>query len=183
VLLAFRGKPAGEQAGIFTANLASDAPVIPVLRLTTGAWDRQPVWSPDGRTLAFTSGSSADDSQIWTMSADGTGKHRLTGALRRQWDADPAWSPDGKKIVYASTAGTGKYGIAQVSLDGVAGPTITGGEGGNQRHPGYSPDGAWLVFSSDKDGNQEIYVAPADGSRWTNISLSRSADGQPNWGP
>ncbi|MFL5733295.1 MAG: hypothetical protein ACJ78Q_08845 [Chloroflexia bacterium] len=181
MFLAFRGKPAGEQEGLFAANLASDAAFIPVMRLTTGAWDRQPVWSPDGKTIAFTSGSAADNSHIWIIGADGSGKRRLTDDLRQQWDADPAWSPDGKRIVYASTAATGKYDISQVMLDGTVSHSITGGDTSNQRHPFFSPDGAWLVFSSDKEGNQEIYVAPADGSRWTNISHSPSADGQPSW--
>src|SRR4051794_14147351 len=52
MFLVFRGKPTGESPGLFLANLASDAVVIPVRRLTTGEWDRQPVWSPDGSQIA-----------------------------------------------------------------------------------------------------------------------------------
>src|SRR4029077_11995764 len=126
--------------GIFVANLASDAPMIPVQRLTTGGWDRQPAYSPDGKTIAFTSRGSEADSQIWTMSAAGSGKRAFTGALPRRWDADPAWSPDGRRIVYASSGPKGIYDIAQVTPDGAQGTAIVGGDGSNKRHPSYSPD-------------------------------------------
>jgi len=58
----------------------------------------QPVWSPDGRDLAFVSWSDAEGGHIWRISADGRGQpRRLTGqaALYR----DLAWSPDAARIV------------------------------------------------------------------------------------
>ena len=181
-LLAFRGKPAGEAAGLFVANLASDAPFIPVSRLTTGAWDRQPAWHPDGTQIAFTSGSSADDSQIWVVNSDGTGKRRLTDAVPRQRDLDPAWSPDGKSIVYVTNRNTGRYDIALVAKDGTLGPSLTSGELVNHRNPAYSPDGKWLVFGSDREGNLEIVLAPADISRWSNLTRAATLEAQPSWG-
>jgi Tol biopolymer transport system component len=164
------------------ANLASDAIVIPVRRLTTSAWDRQPVWSADGKQLAFTSGGSADDSQIWIVNADGSGKRRLTAAVSKQWDTDPTWSADGQRIVFASTARAGKFDIMQVTPGGTLGPALTKGAGSNQRHPTFSSDGNWLAFSSDKFGNSEIVAASADGLNWTNVTKSASMDSQPNWG-
>ena len=182
MLLAFRGKPEGEQAGIFIANLASDAIVIPVRRLTSGDWDRQPAWSPDGSQIAFTSETGADTSQIWVVNADGSKKQRLTDAVAHQQDEDPAWSPDGKTLVYASNSTTGKFEIFSMGPDGKNARSIVYADGGNLRYPSFSPDGKWLAFSSDKDGNSEILVSPADGSRWTNITNSPAQDTQPYWG-
>lgn len=182
MFLVFRGKPSGDNAGLFVANLVSDAPVIPVRRLTTGDWDRQPAWSPDGKQIAFTSGTGADNSQVWLVNADGTGRHSLTDAVPRQIEQDPAWSPDSKKLLYATDNGTGKFDIMSVTADGTPGNALTGGNASSQRYPSYSPDGNWITFSSDKSGNWDIYISPADGSRWTNITPSPAIDTQPSWG-
>ena len=55
--------------------------------------DADPVWSPDGRTIAFTSLRDGD-SAVYLMDADGSEQRRLTAG------ADPAWSPDGSQIIY-----------------------------------------------------------------------------------
>jgi Tol biopolymer transport system component len=181
-LLAFRGKPAGQQHGLFLANLASDAPQIPITRLTTGVWDRQPTWSPDGKLLAFTSGGSAEESQIWVINVDGTGRRRLTDQVSKQRDHDPVWRPDGTGIVFASNRATGKLDLFAVDLGGTLRGALTSGELTNQRSPSFSPDGAWLAFSSDREGNLDILVAPSDVSRWTNVTRAPSRDAQPSWG-
>jgi len=61
----------------------------------TGSW--QPVWSPDGRTIAF--GSDRDgNNEIYVMDADGTNIRRLTHTP--DIEQTPSWSPDGKQIVF-----------------------------------------------------------------------------------
>ena len=182
MFLAFRGKPAGEKPGLFVANLASDAAVIPVQRLTSGEWDRQPAWSPDGKEIAYTSGNGTQDSQIWLMNADGTNAHRLTDAVPDQHDQDPSWSPDGKTLVFASDRITGQYDIMQVSEKGEMGSALTYAEGSSQRYPSYSPDGKWLAFSSDKDGDTQVVISPADGSRWITVTKGPGTASQLNWG-
>ncbi len=182
IFLVFRGLPSGDKPGLFIANLASEAPVIPVRRLTTGDWDRQPVWSPDGKQIAYTSSDSADNGQVWVINSDGSGKRRLTDVVAKQLDQDPAWSPDGKKLLYATNKGTGKFNIMSVSPDGTPGPAITGANNASQRYPCYSPDGKLITFSNDIEGNWDIDIIDADGSHWINITNSPSTDIQPRWG-
>ncbi|MEE8331962.1 MAG: hypothetical protein V3R84_09335, partial [Acidimicrobiia bacterium] len=55
--------------------------------------DTDPAWSPDGRTIAFTSMRDGDNA-VYLMDAGGSNQRRLTAG------ADPAWSPDGTQIVY-----------------------------------------------------------------------------------
>ncbi len=57
---------------------------------------REPVWSPDGKQLAFLVDHC--DSEIYVMNADGTGRTRLT--YSRTNDYAPAWSPDGTHIAF-----------------------------------------------------------------------------------
>ena len=59
--------------------------------------DSDPVWSPDGRKIAFVS-----NWQVYVMNADGSGKRRLTHNGGQ--NVAPAWSPDGRKIAFRTPA-------------------------------------------------------------------------------
>ena len=49
--------------------------------------------------------------------------------------------------------------------------------------PSWSPDGSQLVFRSQRDGNEEIYVMNADGSGEIRLTDNEAADGNPRWSP
>src|SRR3989304_2707575 len=59
-----------------------------------------PVWSPDGRRIAFVK-RQGKDSQIYGMNADGTAQRRLTGPPG--FSTVPVWSPDGRYVAFVST--------------------------------------------------------------------------------
>src|SRR5579863_1317452 len=69
------------------------------LQLTQSGHDSSPVWSPDGKTIAFLS-SRSGDSQVYLLSMDGGEAkpltHLSTGADNLKW------SPDGKTIAFTS---------------------------------------------------------------------------------
>ena len=58
---------------------------------------QSPVWSPDGRRIAFVSRRDGQG-RSYVMNADGSGQRRLTRDAR--YLATPAWSPDGRKIAF-----------------------------------------------------------------------------------
>lgn len=67
-----------------------------VKQLTSGDGSAtQPRWSPDGKKIAYVTGS-----QIWTMDADGGDKEQVTKISTGA--AGPVWSPDGKLIAFTS---------------------------------------------------------------------------------
>jgi dipeptidyl aminopeptidase/acylaminoacyl peptidase len=69
--------------------------------LTRGkARDRRPVWSPDGRRIAFVSKRGEDASQIYIIPVDGGEAWRLT-EMESGAD-DPVWSPDGRRLLFTS---------------------------------------------------------------------------------
>ena len=71
-----------------------------------GAW---PAWSPDGRTIAYTTTGIADGYDIWTMPARGGRPRRLTtnGRSQLRFNIGARWSPDGAAIAYLTDAGNG----------------------------------------------------------------------------
>lgn len=117
------------------------------------AWQMQPVYSPDGKHIAFTSDADGGDN-IWIMNADGSNPRTVTSETFRLLNS-PAWSPDsqylvGRKHFTASRS----LGAGEVWLYHVA-----GGEGlklterpndeKDLGEPAYSPDGRYIYFSQD----------------------------------
>lgn len=107
------GAPSGEIAFVRDGDIwVMDADGGNARQLTSTAADHQPVWSPDGRRLAFLRGSR----QLWVMDADGSDARRV--AFRLGLRAMPGtahkkvtysiaaldWAPDGSKLAVAAHA-------------------------------------------------------------------------------
>jgi Tol biopolymer transport system component len=71
-----------------------------------------PVWSPDGRLIAFNApADAADDQNIWTIHPDGTAALQLThNDEEDQATFHPSWSPDGSRIMFSHSPSTGGWG-------------------------------------------------------------------------
>jgi len=140
--------------------------------------DSYPAWSPDGRSIAFTSNRDGND-DIHVMNADGTGVTRLTNSTFNYWSA---WSPDGGRIAYGSSYGGGNYEIHVMNADGTGVTRLTNHSAGDTS-PAWSPDGRRIAFTSSRDGNLEIYVMNADGTGVTRLTNHSAEAGSPTWSP
>jgi TolB protein len=56
-------------------------------------------------------------------------------------------------------------------------------QAGQNAFPAWSPDGRKIIFVSDRDGNLELYVMKADGTRQTRLTRNPGVDGSPTWRP
>jgi Tol biopolymer transport system component len=108
-------------------------------RNRVGTEDGTPMWSPDGKAIAYTRALSSSGPAIHLMEADG-GAPRL---LFRN-ASSPAWSPDGGRIAFLRGPGTMSQ-VYVANADGGASRRLTK-RGTEDRSPAYSPDGNTIAF-------------------------------------
>jgi imidazolonepropionase-like amidohydrolase/Tol biopolymer transport system component len=120
------------------------------------AWDMQPVFSPDGRSLAFVSDRNGGDN-IWIMNADGSDP-KIVSNEKVNLAHDPDWSPDGQYIVarkgFTSTRSKGAGEVWLFHRSGGEGLQLIKRPHGkkDQKDRGeatFSGDGRYVYFSDD----------------------------------
>jgi Tol biopolymer transport system component/imidazolonepropionase-like amidohydrolase len=115
------------------------------------AFDHQPRWSPDGRTIVFVSDRSGKDN-LWLMDADGGNPRALT-TLDDSFPTAPAWMPDGQYVVakrhVRSTRSLGGGEIWLFHVRGGSGVKLKDKTSftSDQNEPYPSKDGRWVYFS------------------------------------
>jgi Tol biopolymer transport system component len=123
------------------------------------ALDREPMLSPDGRRMVFTS-DRWGTYEIHAADADGSHQEALT-QMGPTALGSPRWSPDGRTVVFDRYE-NGHSSIYTVNAGGGQPSRVTIGEFRDIR-PSYSRDGQWIYFASNRSGRLEIWKVPADG--------------------
>jgi len=173
-----------------TAQIAID--VRPIKKITN-IESSYPYWSPDGTMIVFQSNRMDDDSEIYTMNADGTNVKRLT--FSKGPDESPIWSPDGKYILFASYR-NGDSEIYLMDIDGKGQRNLTN-HPAYDGHPNFSPDGTKIIFNSSRimspnhsldssftrTSNIELYEMNLDGDQVKQITDYWSWDTYPDISP
>lgn len=154
---------------IYTMPIAGGKAVL----LSGGkAYDVQPRYSPDGKTISYTSDRDGADN-IWLMNADGGNKRPLTKETFRLLN-NASWTPDGQYIVarkhYTGTRSLGAGEMWLYHKNGGDGIQLTKRKNDQQDagEPVASPDGKYIYWSEDvtagpnfqynKDPNAGIYA-------------------------
>jgi len=129
----------------------------------TGGTNTYPVWSPDGKKLAFRRMLGETNSEVFVANADGSEAHNITNDPA--FDGWPAWSPDGRRIAFASNRGNQNYQIYTMNPDGSDVSLVAATEGRGTA-PKWSPDGKTIYFTiCQKSGfslDCQIYAAKID---------------------
>ena len=154
----------------------------PVTRLSFGGGDRRPIWSPDGRMVAFIR-DTGSTSVVTARFADGTRPDTTLARIRRQVQ-EVEWSRDGKWLVVRTDNGNeGAGDLIGIRTNGDTTPVVLVGSPFTELHPAVSPNGHWLAYTSNESGRNEVYVRPfpntGDG-RW---QVSTAGGVTPRWSP
>ncbi len=121
-------------------------------RLTENkADDTHPVWSPDGKLIAFLSGKSEGAHRIYTMSPDGSQVRQITSSVHAK-DQPPVWSPDGSRIAFIAYGEEEEIEVIDdhryssvIYTVGADGSNLTK-LGNSMSPPAWSPDGSRVAF-------------------------------------
>jgi eukaryotic-like serine/threonine-protein kinase len=134
-----------------------------------------PVWSPDGKWIAYNSNRSGQFG-LYRRHSDGSGGEELLLNDEHQITVDD-WSADGKYLIYSRPLPDGSSQIMALALEGERKPSLVL-NGGTQGH--LSPNGHWLSYVSGNSGLIEVYVVAFGGGqgKW---QVSSNGGNLPQW--
>jgi Tol biopolymer transport system component len=142
--------------------------------------DRDPVWSPEGNRLAFTSYQEFFDYLTdWLIVSSDEGTNQVPVAH----GYSASWAPDGAKLVY----GTGG-GVAVVALPEAKEQVLTTNAAGWSSHPAWSPDGGLIAYVAGRAPapggfvDYELFTMRADGSG-SQALVTDGSSLHPAWSP
>jgi dipeptidyl aminopeptidase/acylaminoacyl peptidase len=145
-------------------------------QITSGDFDdSEPVWSPDGKSVAFVSNRTEEpdhnyNTDIWVVAADNPdqGKTLLQVTKNPGADSSPTWSPDGKSIAYISITDTDALvyatpHLAVVSSQAGEANVLTEKLDRHMSNPRFSVDGESIYFVLEDSGERQLAHIPAGG--------------------
>ncbi|MFL6466881.1 MAG: S41 family peptidase [Pyrinomonadaceae bacterium] len=175
--------PKGERA-VFSAR--GDIFTVPIekggarnLTRTSGANDRFPVWSPDGRTIAFISDQSGED-EVWLVAQDGaTQPSQLTsGGIGQRYA--PQWSPDNKKLIFGDK--NGKVYVVTVATKQMQ--TVADAANGQIQDYRFSPKGNYVAYTDQNaNGVQSVYIWSLEENKSYRVTPEMFTSHDPAWDP
>jgi TolB protein len=139
-----------------------------------------PVFSPDGKQLAFMSGRDGNP-EIYAMNVDGTNLRRLTN--HAAGDSSPTWSPSGSQIAFTSD----RSGKAQVyvmnSGDGSGVRRLTVNESEADRPTWSPPPFNEIAFAASTGPGYDIKVLEVSTGQIRQLTFGEGSNEGPAWAP
>jgi Tol biopolymer transport system component len=138
--------------------------------------DELPVWSPDGKRIAYASNGRQ---QAFVIPVDGSGQEQPLMKNDSHFHLQ-SWSPDGKLIAFEKLGTSGQYEIWILPLEGDRKPYPYLVSQFRVNQPAFSVDGQWLAYTSNESGRAEVYAQrfPGPGEK---VQVSTDGGSNPEW--
>ncbi len=160
-----------------------------------------PVWSPDGKKIAYAAYTAEDNNDVFIMNPDGTDNIRLTNGPG--YDGHAHWAFNGQRIVFNSDRSSPDLNVPWNERWHEIHSIRADGSDIRQHsqcrdvctYGSISPNGEKILFRkvvqqtgfswdlSQRERNSEVFIADIDGSNEQNISSNAAFDGWPVWSP
>ena len=145
-----------------------------------------PIWSPDGRMVAFSSNRKGH-LDLYRRSVNGTGPDELLYA--DSYDKYlKSWSPDGKLLLYQRVSGSMPQlwvlPLTPAQPGALLKPFSVFEPADWKSNGSFSPDGRWIAYDSSESGNTQVFVAPfrsQGGPQTARRQVSRTSGSAPQW--
>jgi Tol biopolymer transport system component len=158
----------------------------------------EPVWSPDGREIAFARDHLSQTSvsltaSIWTIHPNGSDPRQLTSTIDGQENLPASFSPDGRLLAFTRATPSPPVGLINGAQNGVYLLDTTHGTvrelASGAKDPVFSPNGHWVALSSTRARNgtrqagedsqayaAELYLVDLTGEHWRRLTYTRGID-------
>jgi len=165
-----------QEAQVWLYDLSRDT----LTRLTfEGNSNVNPVWTRDGKRIAFTSNKEGPQNLFWQRADGSGGLERLT--ISEHVNTPSSWSPDGQLLAFWEVNAATGWDIWVLRLKDHKGEPFLRTPF-NESVPSFSPDGRWLAYISDESGHFEVYVQPYPGPGGKR-QISTDVGTEPVWNP
>jgi len=138
-----------------------------------------PVFSPDGRTIAYSEGRKGLSVDVWIMDADGKNPVQVTSESDNEFNLD--WFPDGNRIAFISARGGHRSVWSTLLSSGKY--EVLADIGTDINWARLSPDGKQIALYFPTGENFNIWAMPVQGGQPKQLTYDQEFAGTPCWSP
>jgi len=164
-------------------NLPADEGVTYQLTNASASREKNPVWSPNGKMVAFFSDKSGEE-ELYVTDPKGSGEWRQVTKNGSQFRTNPIWSPDSKHIIFHDKSmklnlvdiKTGKVSVV------VQGEYDDAWERWGIQDYGWSPDSKWITYSKMEQSMYEsIFLYSLTSKKTFRVTSEMTQDWSPSF--
>jgi tricorn protease len=155
--------------------------MLPILPGSSGAFDQNPAWSPDGKTIAYWSDKSGEY-EIYLQSTQKDEEAKKLTGRNKGFGYTLFWSPDSKKIAFVDERNV-------ISIIDVASASVTEadrhlwniGHGSRFGFPiNWSPDSKFIAYTNDREnGNGAVFIYSLEDAKARQVTSGFYSDSNP----
>jgi Tol biopolymer transport system component len=149
-------------------------------RITSGTSESNPVLSPDGSKLIYSS-QRTGNWNLYEKPMNGQGGEvALHPATSQDYCVD--WSPDGSSILISRIEPSKtRSDLWLMQLNGAHDQYPVANTDFDEQDGKFSPDGKWIAYASNESGDYEVYLKPTGKSETQSWKISSAGGGLPRW--